>query len=167
MTQQTRTERDQFIDTFDREFETTLRVLNAYPIGKCDFKPAEKSRSGREMAWNFIESEKAIADGMKGSTEMPKQTPVPQKTVQEITRMYEQQHREIASQIRTASPEAFEKTVRVPSGPGSKTEDARVGDLCWMMLMDSINHRGQLVVYLRILDAKVPSIYGPSADEPW
>ena len=30
-----------------------------------------------------------------------------------------------------------------------------------------IHHRGQLSVYLRLLDVPVPSIYGPTADEPW
>jgi uncharacterized damage-inducible protein DinB len=35
------------------------------------------------------------------------------------------------------------------------------------MLMDSIHHRGQMSVYLRCAGGKVPSIYGPSADEPW
>jgi uncharacterized damage-inducible protein DinB len=36
-----------------------------------------------------------------------------------------------------------------------------------MMLMDSVHHRGQFSVYLRMADGKVPSIYGPTADEPW
>ena len=40
-------------------------------------------------------------------------------------------------------------------------------ELMWFMVMDSIHHRGQLSVYLRMMGAKVPSIYGPSADEPW
>jgi len=35
------------------------------------------------------------------------------------------------------------------------------------MLLDQIHHRGQLSIYMRIAGAKVPSIYGPSADEPW
>jgi len=30
-----------------------------------------------------------------------------------------------------------------------------------------IHHRGQLTVYLRLLDVPIPSIYGPTADEPW
>jgi uncharacterized damage-inducible protein DinB len=30
-----------------------------------------------------------------------------------------------------------------------------------------VHHRGQLSVYLRLLDIPVPSIYGPTADEPW
>jgi len=39
--------------------------------------------------------------------------------------------------------------------------------LCTLMLNDSIHHRGQMSVYLRMSGAKVPSIYGPSRDEPW
>jgi uncharacterized damage-inducible protein DinB len=29
-----------------------------------------------------------------------------------------------------------------------------------------VHHRGQLTVYLRLIDVPVPSIYGPTADEP-
>jgi len=43
----------------------------------------------------------------------------------------------------------------------------RRGDILWMALHDMIHHRGQLSVYIRIAGGKVPSIYGPSADEPW
>ncbi len=39
----------------------------------------------------------------------------------------------------------------------------------WVMIQDTLNHwahhRGQMAVYLRLLGAKVPSIYGPSADD--
>ena len=43
----------------------------------------------------------------------------------------------------------------------------RVIDLAWMLLHDSIHHRGQISVYIRLAGGKVPSIYGPTADEPW
>jgi uncharacterized damage-inducible protein DinB len=46
-------------------------------------------------------------------------------------------------------------------------EQVPVSDILWIMLMDSIHHRGQLSVYVRMAGGKVPSIYGPSADEPW
>jgi uncharacterized damage-inducible protein DinB len=42
-----------------------------------------------------------------------------------------------------------------------------ISEVLWLMLMDSIHHRGQLSVYVRMAGGKVPSIYGPSADEPW
>lgn len=35
------------------------------------------------------------------------------------------------------------------------------------LVMHGIHHRGQLSVYLRLMGVRVPSIYGPSADEPW
>jgi uncharacterized damage-inducible protein DinB len=39
------------------------------------------------------------------------------------------------------------------------------GKMAWGFLLDLIHHRGQLTVYLRPMGAKVPAIYGPSADE--
>ena len=41
-----------------------------------------------------------------------------------------------------------------------------VGDLLWLFLLDGIHHRGQLSTYIRPMGGKVPSIYGPSGDEP-
>lgn len=37
--------------------------------------------------------------------------------------------------------------------------------LAWMMLLDSVHHRGQLSTHLRPMGSKVPAMYGPSADE--
>ena len=52
------------------------------------------------------------------------------------------------------------------------TAPKTVGDIptmqfLWMLLFDQIHHRGQFSIYLRMADGKVPSIYGPTADEPW
>jgi uncharacterized damage-inducible protein DinB len=38
--------------------------------------------------------------------------------------------------------------------------------LAWSFLFDIVHHRGQISTYLRPMGAKVPSIYGPSGDEP-
>jgi uncharacterized damage-inducible protein DinB len=39
-----------------------------------------------------------------------------------------------------------------------------LGEALWIELLDHIHHRGQFSVYLRVAGAKVPSIYGPTAD---
>jgi uncharacterized damage-inducible protein DinB len=39
-------------------------------------------------------------------------------------------------------------------------------DFLLMMICDQIHHRGQLTVYIRLAGGLVPSIYGPSADDP-
>ena len=38
--------------------------------------------------------------------------------------------------------------------------------MAWSFLFDIVHHRGQITTYLRPMGAKVPKIYGPSADEP-
>jgi uncharacterized damage-inducible protein DinB len=60
----------------------------------------------------------------------------------------------------------FDKTVKFIVAP-KQMGDVRRGDLFQLMMHDMIHHRGQFSVYLRMAGAKVPSIYGPSADEPW
>ena len=42
----------------------------------------------------------------------------------------------------------------------------RAGVFRGFVMNHMVHHRGQLSVYLRLVDAHVPSIYGPSADEP-
>ena len=41
-----------------------------------------------------------------------------------------------------------------------------LGEMFWLGLFDAIHHRGQLSVYIRPMGGRVPSIYGPSADDP-
>src|SRR5437867_7953231 len=62
MTQQTMTEKDMFLKTWDREFETTLRLLRAYPEMKLDLKPAEKLRPASELIWTIEGGARAIDD---------------------------------------------------------------------------------------------------------
>ena len=52
------------------------------------------------------------------------------------------------------------------TGPGTIGDVPKV-EFMYFILSDQIHHRGQLTVYLRMAGGKVPSIYGPSADEPW
>jgi DinB family len=50
---------------------------------------------------------------------------------------------------------------------GDALSDVPRIQLVWFLVHDQIHHRGQFSIYLRMADAKVPSIYGPTADEPW
>lgn len=54
----------------------------------------------------------------------------------------------------------------MPVGP-KQLGDVRRGDALWIMLYDTIRHRGQLTVYTRKAGGIVPSIYGPTAEVPW
>jgi uncharacterized damage-inducible protein DinB len=93
--------------------------------------------------------------------------PKPPGDYEEVVSAFEKARRETVANVAKASDEELNRTMQFPVGPGGKMGDVRRQDVLWMTLMDQVHHRGQLSVYLRMAGAKVPSIYGPSADEPW
>ena len=166
MSQQVMTEKDQFLEAWTREYATTLKLVRAYPAGKDEFRPAEKSRNARELAWIFMMEEKVVEAIATGPLTFMTPPPPPAVPVSEIVSMFEKSHQEVLGKVRAMPVERLYDTVQFPVGP-KQMADVRVGQVFWMMLMDAIHHRGQLSVYLRLVGAKVPSIYGPTADEPW
>ena len=166
MTQKTATEKDQFVQAFGRECQTTLKLLKAYPATKGDFKPHEKSRSAKELGWTFV-MEQGVADmALKGRVDFSQPTPPAPGNFADVITAFEKAVRETTTKVSQASDETLNRTVKFPIGPG-KTGDFRAMDVIWTSLMDQIHHRGQFSVYLRLAGAKVPSIYGPTADETW
>ena len=159
------TEKEQFLSTMGREFPTTLRVLKAYPAGKGDLKPHAKCKSARELAWNFVTEEKVCEMALDGAIEYAKMPPTP-GTLPEVISSYETAHAALMERLKRTPDAELNKTVKFFTGP-KQMGDVRKMDILWMTLMDGVHHRGQMSVYLRLADAKVPSIYGPTADEPW
>jgi uncharacterized damage-inducible protein DinB len=165
MTQQTATEKDRFLETWDQEFQRTLRVLREYKPDKLDFKPHETSRSARDLGWIFPSIERVITELAEGDLRMMSPPPAP-STWQEILTAYENDHRRAVEKVKRMSDEDLNRTTPFPTGK-DKRADIRRGELLWMFLMDKIHHRGQFSVYSRMVGAKVPAIYGPSGDESW
>jgi hypothetical protein len=62
------TEKEMYLQGWEREFQTTVKVLKAYPADKLDL-PHERSRTARELAWVFVENERAIEMFIKGQIE--------------------------------------------------------------------------------------------------
>ena len=159
-------EREQFIQSWEREFGTTMKVLKSYPANKHDLKPHGKCPDARELAWRIVTEEPILVNGaITGNFDFANM-PKPPATFPEVISTYEKSHREQVEKVRKMSDADFNKMVKFMVAPKTMG-DVRSGDTLWMMMMDTIHHRGQFSVYLRMADAKVPSIYGPSADEPW
>ena len=68
--------------------------------------------------------------------------------------------------VRGMGGEELRQTVQFFVAPRTMGDIPKI-DFLWFLLHDQIHHRGQFSVYLRMADGKVPSIYGPTADEPW
>ncbi|MCI0330087.1 MAG: DinB family protein [candidate division Zixibacteria bacterium] len=162
-------EKDMFLKTWEREFQTTLKVLRAFPADKLEFKPHERAMTARNLAWCFpMEDRMAIQGAVNGRIDMEMEEenyPKPPATLAEILAAYEKEHRELAGKLKNLSEADLQKPIPYEMQPG-KGDKVRAGDLLWFAVMHGVHHRGQFAVYLRMAGGKVPAIYGPSADEP-
>ncbi|OGF17090.1 MAG: hypothetical protein A2W00_00975 [Candidatus Eisenbacteria bacterium RBG_16_71_46] len=165
MAQQTLTEKDMYLQSLEREFQTTLKVLKAYPAEQFDFKPHPKSLPARDLMWMFVVGAAITEDVVKGVIEMH-EMPKPPKTLRELIEAYQAMHAKRLQLVKGLSDAQYNTLIKMPAGK-DKVMDLRRADALWFFAMDAIHHRGQLSVYLRMVGGKVPSIYGPSADEPW
>ncbi|OLC06049.1 MAG: hypothetical protein AUH78_11400 [Gemmatimonadetes bacterium 13_1_40CM_4_69_8] len=159
-------EKEQFLRTWENEVATTLKVLRAYPPAKVDLKPHGKARSAKDLAWTFVFEGTAGAGGAEGKLEFPPKLPAPPAQWDALVSECERAFRTLGDTVRKASDADLNKTVKFFVAPKTMGDVRRL-DFLWLMLMDMVHHRGQFSVYLRMADGKVPSIYGPSADEPW
>ena len=158
-----------FLANYDREHETTMRVLRAYPADQLDLKPSPKSNSARDVAWIFVLERylgikvwnDEFAKGLvKGNA------PKAPEDWSELLAALEKAHKEFRAVVEAASEEELEEQVHFFTAPKTMGPITK-HEWLWFLLHDQIHHRGQLSVYLRMAGGKLPSIYGPTADEPW
>ena len=162
------TPKEQFLDSYEREHATTMRVLRAYPTDKLDLRPHAMCKSAKELAWVFV-----VERGL-GTLVYTRQFPpkdgnsgmAPPESWDEILGALEQKHKEFADLVRNTPDDELHENVKFFTGPKQMGDVSRL-QLIWFLLMDEIHHRGQFSIYLRMAGGKVPSIYGPTADEPW
>lgn len=160
------TEKDMFLQTFENECRTTLKVLKAFPQTHGDYRPHERSRTAKELAWTFVQEQGVAERALAGKLDFTQRQPAPTGGFADALTAFEQASRETAGRVAKATDDALQRTMKFPTGPG-RMGDLRAMDVLWMTLMDQVHHRGQLSVYVRLAGGKVPSIYGPTADEPW
>src|SRR2546427_3013835 len=115
--------------------------------------------------WSSDVCSSDLEQALDGGIEFGKMPKAP-ATLTEVVAVYEQSSKAFVDRIRKTPDTELNKTVKFFVAP-KQMGDVRKMDLLWFMLMDQVHHRGQFSIYLRMADGKVPSIYGPSADEPW
>lgn len=151
-----------FIRTWDKEGPATRKVISRIPEGS-DYRPDPKARTAREIAWLITQEEAALVDGLEKAAFTWIEAPCPAK-VAEILAQYEKQHDALTKRLHSIPASRWEE--KLPFLVDGKEVMSELGcDWAWGFLHDEIHHRGQLSTYLRPMGAKVPEIYGASADE--
>ena len=152
-----------FMKHWEKEATATRKVISRIPEDRSDYKPEPKSRNAREIAWLIVREEASLVDGLeKGSFDWV-EVPCPAK-VSQIVAEYEKQHDALTKRLKAIPASKWE--AKMPFlFDGQEVMRENGYDMAWGFLLDQIHHRGQLSTYLRPMGAKVPAIYGPSADE--
>ena len=158
--------KQQFLDAFNKEHSTTLKVIRALPGDQGAFQPHPRSQSAKTLIWTFTIEQGLTVNALKGTLKMPPTFPPAPDTLAEAITAFERAAAETIATVKRTPDSRFHDSSPFFTGPG-KIGDVPNLDLLWLMLSDQIHHRGQLSVYVRMAGGKVPSIYGPSADEPW
>jgi uncharacterized damage-inducible protein DinB len=160
-----------FLEAFEREHVTTMRVLRGFPDDKSGLKPYEKGKTASQVIWPLVLGQerlmlKALTTGFDWSTP-PTPPPPPPATVSAVADALDKVHARAVEVLKGVDETSLsDETVRFFVGPKTLGNVPKI-EFLWFVLFDHVHHRGQFSIYVRMAGARLPSIYGPSADEPW
>lgn len=160
------TAKNRLLHSFEREHACTMKVLRAFPPDQADFKPHERSNSARRLASTFVVEQQLMLRALKGEPVLGGESAQMPEAWSDLLGAFEQTGREVIEQLRSPDNANLAGTATFFVAP-RQTGEIPLENFVESMLHDQIHHRGQMSVYVRMAGGKVPSIYGPSADEPW
>jgi uncharacterized damage-inducible protein DinB len=151
----------------EHELETTRRVLERVPEQHLDWKPHAKSFSLGQLATHLTQIPYWITITVTQDELDAAAAPriEPPATHAEIMRRFDDNVAEARAALQNADESTFGNNWSLKAGDHVILSMPRLAVLRSFCLSHMIHHRGQLSVYLRLLDVPVPSIYGPTADE--
>src|SRR5512140_3161863 len=152
---------EQLAAELTREAPVTRRLIERIPEDKLDWKPHAKSMSVGQLAYHLAVLPMVIPELASELTREAPRPPQPQPaTVAEILAKLDECVAAGAAKILTWSDADLFETWRLTNGGATILESPRVGVIRSVLLNHWYHHRGQLTVYLRLLDVALPSTYG-------
>jgi uncharacterized damage-inducible protein DinB len=152
----------------DQEMSNTRRVLERVPMEKADWKPHPKSGTLAWLAghcaimpgWGAVTVSQPDFDVAGVDTAVPKFT-----SREQLLSHFDGELEKYRAALKTATDEQMLATWTLRNGEQPIFQMPRIAVLRGMVMNHMIHHRGELMVYLRLLDVPLPAIYGPTADE--
>ncbi|WP_121357083.1 DinB family protein [Flavisolibacter nicotianae] len=156
------------IPEFQQETASTKKMLGKVPDGKFDWKPHGKSMSLGKLAshianipnWMTLVLTTDEFDFAKGGYKEENAA-----SQQELASTFESNYQKALQTLQNASDETLRGSWTLRGGDHVFFTLPRIAAVRTLAMNHLLHHRGQLSVYLRLLDVPVPGMYGPSADE--
>lgn len=159
---------DTFVDELTLEAATTKRVLERVPEAHLGWQPHRKSMSLGQLALHVATLPSLVAQFLSGDVldfdSVPKDPPTVANH-EELLAVFASSTEQARSYLADLSDERATATWRLVAGERNLLAAPRAAMVRSLLFNHWYHHRGQLVVYLRLLDVPVPSVYGPTADE--
>lgn len=154
-----------YLEELRREVPATRKCLERLTEATFDFKPHETSMEMRYMGLLTAEIplwiHYMIQDGELDFATYPR---FEFKTTQELVSHFEECVKKAETALQNADDSALESTFTLKRD-GKELYSAPLKVDIPTTLNHWVHHRGQLTVYMRMNEIKVPSIYGPSGDD--
>lgn len=146
---------------------STRKMLKRVPEDAFDWKPHEKSMELGRLAGHIAElPSMAVSILTLDELDFAGYKPYIPASAAELVERFDKHIGDAVGLLNEQADEQLFKPWRMLSGGKVFFEMPRVAFLRSMMMSHMIHHRGQLSVYLRLRDVPLPSVYGPTADEP-
>lgn len=158
---------EQLLLEFDAEMANTRKILAAVPEDMFTWKPHHKSMTLGRLAGHVAEMANwALVTIQVDTLELtPGQKGFNPASKSELLSRFEENVSQARAALAGLKQEQLETIWRLTFGEKTLFEMPRAAVIRATVMNHMIHHRGQLSVYLRLLDAAVPGMYGPSADE--
>ena len=154
----------------NHELTQTRRILERVPFEQADYKPHPKSMSLWQLATHTVNllAFKTLfvthdsRDFLDPNAPKPGPTPT---SMEELLARFDEYSATLKRELQQSDDEKLTDNFKLHRGEHVVFDYPKATAIRIMGLNHSIHHRGQLTVYLRLLDIPVPGLYGPSADE--
>ena len=155
---------------FGHEAANTKAVLKAVPQDRFGWKPHEKSMSLGQLAGHVAETPSWVRAMMENEMDfaaMPKDYKpfVPEKS-SDLLAAFQKNAKAFEDALAGRDDRFMKETWTMRNGDKVLMSFPRHLAIRSTAIHHLVHHRGQLTVYLRLLDVPVPSTYGPTADHP-
>ena len=158
-----------FLEQLEREGEASRKAIQRVPHGMNSWKPHPKSMDLGNLAALTANMPGWIALILKTSeydlADPNRVRPQPMETRAELTTALDKALENSRQALSAATEEHFMEHWKLRMGETVLSDHPRYAAIIDGAITHLAHHRGQLTVYLRLLDSSVPAIYGPSADE--
>jgi uncharacterized damage-inducible protein DinB len=150
---------------FDQEMKTTRRLIERVPTEKGKWKPHPKSFPLGHLTQLVVMMPSWITNAVQEtSLDLANYPGYSYETTEDLVKTFDRNVKEARAALAKTSDKDFTVNWSLKHGDNVFFTAPRA-TIVRQTINHFVHHRGQLTVYLRLIDVPIPSIYGPTADE--